>query len=269
MTISATGQDYGKRVLCTVLLVFFLPAFVSADAAPTGREIMTWVDDRPDGDDRHAIMKMTLINKRGRQRVRELESFSKDEGRDRKSVMVFKSPADVKGTAFLSWNYDDPQKEDDKWLYMPALRKVRRISGASRNEYFMGSDFTYDDMGDRNVDEDTHTLLGEAVIDGHNCWKVASVPVDPEDMYTRKIFWVDQESLLVLKGEYYDKDGLLKNYRVHAFEQQDGIWSILRSEMDNVSRNHKTLMETHSIRYNTGLKDQLFKVSTIQRGRIL
>ncbi|PIE63725.1 MAG: outer membrane lipoprotein-sorting protein, partial [Desulfobacterales bacterium] len=80
--------------------------------------------------------------------------------------------------------------------------------------------------------------------------------------------WIDQQSHLALKGEYYDKDGLLKNYRVLAFDQQDGIWVVLHSEMDNISRNHKTFMETSSIQYDTGLKDQLFKVSTIQRGRI-
>ncbi|PIE64261.1 MAG: outer membrane lipoprotein-sorting protein [Desulfobacterales bacterium] len=251
-----------------MLLSFLLPSFVYSQETLSGKEIMTLVDERPDGDDRHSVMKMTLVNKRGRERVRELESFSKDYGKDRKSVMVFKAPADVKGTAFLSWDYDDPQKDDDKWLYMPALRKVRRISGTSRNEYFMGSDFTYDDMGDRNVDEDTHTLLGEEVIDGHTCWKIESIPVDAEDMYTRKIYWVDQQSHLVLKGDYYDKDGLLKHYRVLAFAQQDGIWVALRSEMDNVSRNHKTFMETSSIRFDTGLKDRLFKVSTIQRGRI-
>ncbi len=261
--------EHWLKVFSYGVLIFFLfPSFIHAGETPSGKEIMTLVDERPDGDDRHSKMKMTLVNKRGRKRVRELESFSKDYGKDRKSVMVFEAPADVRGTSFLSWDYDDPQKEDDKWLYMPAMRKVRRISGASRNEYFMGSDFTYDDMGDRNVDEDTHTLLGEEVVDGHRCWKVESVPVDPEDMYTRKIFWVDQQSHLVIKGEYYDKDGLLKNYRVLAFDQQDGIWVVLSSEMDNISRNHKTLMETSSIRYNTGIKDQLFKVSTIQRGRI-
>ncbi len=263
-----TGQGATKPFICLFLISFSLFPLVHAEEAPTGREIMNLVDERPDGDDRHSIMKMTLVNKRGRERVRELESFSKDYGKDKKAVMVFKAPADVKGTAFLSWDYDDPQREDDKWLYMPALRKVRRISGASRNEYFMGSDFTYDDMGDRNIDEDTHTLLGEEVVDGHKCWKVESIPVDPEDMYTRKIFWVDQKSHLVLKGEYYDKDGLVKNYRVLTFDQQDGIWVVLKSEMDNVSRNHKTLMETSSIRYNTGIKDQVFKVSSLQRGRI-
>ncbi len=244
-----------------------LPCAVSGQDL-TGRQIMILENERPDGDDRRSLMKMILINKRGRQRRREMESFSKDYGKDKKSVMVFKKPADVKGTAFLAWDYDDPNKEDDKWLYMPALKKVRRISGSSKNEYFMGSDFTYDDMGDRQVDEDTHTLLGEETVDGRVCWKIESIPVDKDDMYTRKIFWVDQEAHLVLKAEYYDKDGLIKIYRTLDFKRHDGFWTIFRSEMDNVSRNHKTVMETGSMRYNTGIKDGLFKVSAIQRGRI-
>ncbi|NCC94191.1 MAG: outer membrane lipoprotein-sorting protein, partial [Opitutae bacterium] len=143
---------------------------------------------------------------------------------------------DVRGTVFLNWEYEQPDREDDKWLYMPALKKERRISGASKNEYFMGTDFTYDDMGDRNVDEDTHTLLGEERLRDRDCWKIEAIPVDPEDMYTRRVLWVDKEANLILQGEYYDKDGLVKVYRALDVRQENGIWTTFRSEMDNVSR---------------------------------
>lgn len=240
-----------------------------ADQKPmTGREVMVLEEERPDGDDRTSVLKMTLINKRGSKRVREISSYSKDYGKDKKSVMVFDRPADVKGTAFLSWEYDDPSREDDKWLYMPAMKKVRRISGASKNEYFMGSDFTYDDMGDRNVDEDSHKLLGEESVDGHLCWKVESVPIDPDDMYTRKVIWVSRDMHMVLKAEYYDKDGLLKVYRVLDFGRVGGFWTHRHSEMENVVRKHRTVMEFSAIQYDTGLEDGLFKVSSIQRGRV-
>ncbi len=136
------------------------------------------------------------------------------------------------------------------------MKKVRRISGASKNEYFMGTDYTYDDMGDRNVDEDTHTLLGEEQVDGRECWKVESIPVDPEDMYTRKVLWIDKISYLTLKGEYYDKDGLIKKYHALDVRQQDGIWQIFRSEMDNVSREHKTIMEISKMEFDTGVDDK-------------
>ncbi len=232
----------------------------------SGRDIMLLESNRPDGDDRHMLMTMRLVNRRNRERVRTVESFSKDFGKDRKSVMMFQQPADVRGTMFLSWEYDTPDREDDKWLYMPAMKKVRRISGSSRNEYFMGTDYTYDDMGDRNVDEDTHTLLGNEQVDGWNCWKVESVPVDPEDMYTKKVFWVDKKSHMIVKGEYYDKDGLVKTYQALDVRQQDGIWMTFRSQMDNISRQHKTIMEINKMDFNTGVSDKVFRVATIQRG---
>ncbi len=257
-----------RGLLLFLIVVFCSLAFVAHGEELNGRQIMVLADERPDGDDRHSTMKMTLVNKRGRKRVREVENYSKDYGKDKKSVMVFQRPADVKGTAFLSWDYDEAAREDDKWLYLPAMKKVRRISGASSNEYFMGTDFTYDDMGDRNVDEDTHTLLGSEVIDGCDCWKVESIPVDKADMYTRKVIWIDKQAHISRKVEYYDKDGLLKIFRVLDCKKQDGFWTVFKSEMDNVSRKHKTIMEIFSVKYNTGIRDSLFKVSTIQRGRI-
>lgn len=256
-------------LLASTMLFFAGQDMLQAETAQTtGRDVMVMEDERPDGDDRTSVMKMTLVNKRGSKRVREVSSYSKDYGKDKKSVMVFERPADVKGTAFLSWEYDDPSREDDKWLYMPAMKKVRRISGASKNEYFMGSDFTYDDMGDRHVDEDTHTLLGEEEVDGQLCWKVESVPLDPDDMYTRKVLWVSKVAHMVLKAEYYDKDGLLKVYRVVDFGKEGGFWTVRHSEMENVIRNHKTVMEFSAMQYDTGLGDKLFRVSSIQRGRI-
>ena len=126
-----------KKTLCALLCSTVLfPAgqniIFAGPAGVTGRDVMVMEDERPDGDDRTSVMKMTLVNKRGSKRVREVSSYSKDYGKDKKSVMVFDRPADVKGTAFLSWEYDDPSREDDKWLYMPAMKKVRRISGASK-----------------------------------------------------------------------------------------------------------------------------------------
>lgn len=249
------------------LLMLFRPTALPAQEF-SGREIMTLVYDRADGEDRTATITMTLVNRRGSQRVRTVQSFSKDYGPDRKSVMVFQEPADVRGTAYLAWDYEDAGREDDKWLYIPSIRKARRISGASRNEYFMGTDFTYDDMGRRAVDEDTHTLLGEETVLEHPCWKIESIPVDKDDLYTRKVFWVSQRAHLVMQGEYYDRDGLIKTYKALDVREQDGFWTLMRSEMDNVSREHKTVMESAEVRYDSGLEDSLFQVSTIERGRV-
>ncbi len=235
---------------------------------PTGRDIMTLVYDRDDGEDRSSVITMTLVNKRGSTRVRKVTSYSKDYGRDKKSVMIFNEPADVRGTCFLSWEYDDPDREKDKWLYMPAMRKTRRISGASKNEYFMGTDFTFDDMGKRNVEKDTHTLLGEERVMDHDCWRVRSVPVDKDDLYTERIIWVSKDAHMTIKAEYFDKDGLVKTYMAREFGLQDGFWTLYESEMDNVSRSHRTVMRMADVRYDTGVDDSLFRVSTIERGRL-
>lgn len=252
--------------LCTLLIgMFFSVSWVHAQDI-SGRDIMVLVDECPDGDDRISELSMTLINRRGRKRIRQVVSWRKDYGKDTRKLMRFKKPADVAGTAFLSWDYDDPDKDDDRWLYMPALRNTRRISGEATNDYFMGTDFTYDDMGDRNVDEDTHRLLREETLEGVDCWVVESVPVDPTDMYTKKINWIDKEKDLPLKTEYYDKDGHLKTYTVDTVEKIGGFWTVTAMRMENNVEHHTTLMTFRDVRYDTGLKDSQFKVNALTRG---
>ncbi|NKN33286.1 outer membrane lipoprotein-sorting protein [Marichromatium bheemlicum] len=237
-------------------------------AAPTGEEIMTRVDQRPDGEDRRSTMVMELINSNGSTRVRRMLVLSKDDGPDTRKVMALQSPPDVKGTAFLTWEYDDIARDDDRWLYLPALKRVRRIMGESRNDAFMGSDFTYDDLGDRSVEEDTHTLIGEERLDGHDCWVVESVPRGDDELYVRKQVWVRQDADLPIKVEFYDHRGLLKVLRVLEARQQDGFWVQFRTEMHNVQQDHRTLMTIEEIAHDTGLRDALFEVSAIQRGHL-
>ncbi|MCP4118461.1 MAG: outer membrane lipoprotein-sorting protein [Desulfobacteraceae bacterium] len=259
-----------RRFLFILVTGFILVAgFLPLDAlAVTGREVMVMVDERDDGNDRKSVVEMTLVNHRGKKRVRKMLSYSKDYGKDAKKLMYFQKPMDVKGTSFLSWEYDNPGTDDDKWLYMPALRKVRRISGKSTKDYFMGSDFTYDDMGDRNVDEDTHTLKGEEVAQGADCWVVESVPVDDDDNYDKKIVWVRKDAAVVVKAEYYDSQGLIKTFLVHDLKKQDNIWTIFEMEMNNPREDHTTIMKMMNVEYNIGVKDGFFKVATISRGVI-
>lgn len=247
----------------SLLCLFFTTPALAADATA----IMQQVYNRAEGEDRTSTMTMTLENKQGRQRVRSLMSYSKNYGPDRKSIMMFQAPGDVKGTIFLSWEYDDPKHEDDKWLYMPAMKKDRRISGNSRNEYFMGSDFTYDDMGRRHPSKDRYTFLGEEQFMGHDCWKIEAVPIEPET-YTKRVLLVGKDANLILKGEYFDKDGLEKVFEAKEVRKIDGFWTMLTSQMTNLSREHKTLLHTQDMQYNKGLDDGLFTVTTLQRGRL-
>ncbi len=138
-------------IFVLTLLVAAIPFAFAED--PEARAIMEKVDARDEGDNQTSIMEMILIDKRGNQRVRRIATFSKDKTEDTFRLMFFQHPADVKDAAFLTWDYDDPNRDDDQWLYLPALRKTKRIASRDKSGSFMGSDLTYSDMTDRNLED--------------------------------------------------------------------------------------------------------------------
>lgn len=258
-----------KRIILASLVVL---AFAATARAQTGREIAQKVKDRPDGDTRQSELVMKLINKRGAVRERKLISYSIDVGKgkkDRKSIMFFQYPGDVKGTGFLTWDYDEPDKDDDKWLYLPAMKKTRRISGSSaKQDYFMGSDFTYDDMGSRNVDEDTHKLLGEEEIDGHKCWKLESTPKDKREIYSKKIAFIRQDCLIAVRVEYYDKmENLHRRLELSDIAKVAGFWVAQKLHMTNVQTEHQTILEIKNPKYDLPMEETKFNVTTLEKGR--
>lgn len=252
-------------LLAFVLLV--IPSFAGAEEL-TGADVIMKMRMRPDGEDRKGTVSMTLVNRRGAKRVRVMEQTAKDYGMDRKAIIVFKEPADVRGTKFLSWTYDAPGRDDDKWLYIPSMKKVRRISGSANNDFFMGSDFTYDDidMGRRNVSKDTHTYLGEDMRGVYECWKVESFPVDRDDPVRRRVLWVDKKTCIPVYLEYYTDQGLSRVYEVLELQQQQGFWNVKSARMRNLETEHQTLMEFSPFVYDSGVDDNLFQVAVLQRG---
>jgi outer membrane lipoprotein-sorting protein len=258
-----------RKIITTAFLTLM---FIVGQALgqTTGKEIMLKVDQQPDGDTRKSIMKMELINKRDRKRVRSMNSYSKDYGKDKKSIMFFQEPADVKGTGFLTWDYHEEDKNDDRWLYLPAMKKTRRINGSSaKKEYFMGSDFTYDDMGNRNVDEDNHQLLRSEIIKDHECWVIESVPKDQSELYSKRILWVRQDNYMVSRVEYYDKQGeMMKELEVNDMKLTEGYWTSTMMTMSNHQREHRTIIYIESIEYDLPVDDNLFTVNALERGYI-
>jgi len=233
----------------------------------SARDIITKVYNRPTGDDMTSMLTMTLTNKSGKQRIRKIKQFTKDFGKVEKSIMFFTSPADVKNTSFMNWSYDDASKNDDMWIYLPALKKVKRISSDSKSDYFMGSDFTYDDLGDRKVDDDTHSILREETIKGVKYWVIKSVSKDEDYMYSKTIAWIRQDNYIGLKKEFYDEDGdLLKILHVKKFEKISGFNIITSSEMENVQKNHKTSMKLSTVKINTGIAASQFSERMMMRG---
>jgi len=233
----------------------------------TGREIVEKVYNLPTGDDQTSNLTMTLINKSGKERIRIIKQFTKEMGDVEKSIMFFQSPADVKNTSFMSWTYDDESKSDDQWIYLPALKKTKRISSDSKSDYFMGSDFTYDDLGDRKLDDDTHELVGEETIDGVDYYVVISTPKDEEYMYSKTKTWVRKDNFIGLKKEFYDEDeDLLKILKIKKFEDISGFLVITSSEMENVQKNHRTTMVLDNVEINTNISSSKFSERMMARG---
>ncbi len=233
----------------------------------TGLEVMQKVYDRPTGNDMEATLTMTLINAQGDERVRIIKQYIRDFGDVEKTIMFFISPADVKNTSFMNWSYDEEGRDDDQWIYLPALKKIKRISSDSKGDYFMGSDFTYDDLGDRKPSEDNHTILRSEQVDGLDCYVVESIPKDEDYMYSKTITWVVKDRWYGIKKEFYDEDGeLLKILTLKKAEKIKGYWIIADVEMHNIQKDHKTDMALSDIKIDVGIPKSKFTTRMMKRG---
>lgn len=233
----------------------------------TGLDIIQKVYNRPTGDDMKGDLTMIIENARGNQRVREIKQYVKNFGDLEKKIMFFNAPADVRNTSFMNWSYSEGNRGDDQWIYLPALKKVKRISSDSKSDYFMGSDFTYDDLGDRQPLEDTHTLLREETLDGQETYVVESIPKDEEYMYSRTVTWIVKDSWIGLKKEFYDEDeDLLKILSVNEQLESAGVIILTNVKMTNVQSGQSTVMSFSNVEINTGLADNTFTERIMRRG---
>jgi outer membrane lipoprotein-sorting protein len=181
--------------------------------------------------------------------------------------MFFLSPADVKNTSFMNWSYDEEGKDDDQWIYLPALKKTKRISSDSKSDYFMGSDFTYDDLGDRHPTQDTHKILREETVDGKDCYVIESVPKDDDYMYSKTITWIIKDKWVGVKKEFYDEDDdLLKILSIKNTEEIKGFLIITNSVMNNIQKKHKTVIKLTNVKINTGISKSKFTERMMTRG---
>jgi hypothetical protein len=265
-----------KFTIFIVWTLIGLMAFMGtahADDA-TAREIMQKVQDRDDGDNRTAEMAMILIDKKGKQRQRRLQTFMKDKGEDTYSMMFFLHPADVKDTAFLTYDYDDPGRDDDQWLYLPALRKTKRIATSDKSGSFMGSDLNYSDMTDRKLEDYDFFLKKEMAVDGHKVWVIESIPrsekVMDETGYSKSLLFVRQDIYYIVRGvSWVHNKSYLKYMEVKALEKIEGIW--VGTEMHVWKRLgkqtiHKTILRLNNVKFDQSLDFDMFTTRRMESG---
>lgn len=255
-----------KCALPLLIIEFFLLTWPQLSTAIDGNAIARMVYDRNDGDTQYSWTEMQLIDKRGKMKRRTLVSVSKDFGQQRKTYTRFSSPANIKGTVFLVWENQD--RDDDQFLYLPALRRIRRIVSRQKKSRFVNSDFTYEDMQRKKPEESHHRLLRTVKYENRDCWVVESIPKKGTSQYKRWVSWIDKEYLLPRKVEYYSRKGkLLKQYQGANIKKIDTIWTIHDIEMHDFKKRHTTRMKVKKVRYNRKVKDIIFKRAFIMKGR--
>ncbi|TNF86835.1 MAG: outer membrane lipoprotein-sorting protein [Gammaproteobacteria bacterium] len=251
-----------------VIAFFASPALVFAQSAEEkGLEIAKAADAYDQGfTDFTANMVMTLKNKKGETssrliRIRTLEV----EGDGDKSLSIFDEPADVKGTKMLTYSHG--LEPDDQWLYLPALKKVKRISSRNKSGPFMGSTFAYEDLGSQEVEKYTYRYLRDEACGEWTCHVIERFPAYKFSGYTRQIAWIDTEGYRLVRAEFYDrKKALLKTLTAGDFKQYLGhYWRPGTMDMVNHQTGKSTLLEWKDYEFKTGLTERDFRSQTLKR----
>lgn len=212
------------------------------------------------GDDGVAEVQMTLKDKKGKERVRTFTMLRKDytEGGEQRYYTYFKEPTDVSRMTFMVWK--NPEKNDDRWIYIPSLDLVKSIAANDKQSSFVGSDFTYEDVSGRHWSEDSHSLEREESFEGKDAYVIKSAPVEKKSAsYAYRLSWIDKASFLPLKEEYYNaKDEIVRVFKSEEMKEMDGILTVTKRSMTDTKKGHTTVVAFSDIKYNTGVKDDLF-----------
>ena len=250
-----------KRFMRTLVLVGSLVLSVLALSATsvaadiTGKQIIENVDNAPVADDARLLMTMTLINDKDQSIERQMWSWKLG---TTETALVFLAPDDVKGTAFLT--IELPDYSNDMWLYLPSLGLTKHIDADSKTQNFMGSDFTYDDMGHRDISDYDYEILREETYDGNHVYVVKATPHDPQEAgYGHMVSWIRDDIWKPVKVEYYDLSGELEKVQTNSkIEEIDGYWAVTEMVMENVQTEHKTIVAMTKIEVNTGVPAEVF-----------
>ncbi len=255
---------------CLLAILSLLPlSLIAATPAETGLEIAVEADRRDTGfQDFQAELNMLLRNRHGEESLREMRSKVLEVVEDGdKTLIVFDRPRDVKGTALLTFSHKIGW--DDQWLYLPALKRVKRIASKNKSGPFMGSEFAYEDLASQEVEKYTYEYLRDETYEGMDCFVLERDPVDKYSGYTRQVVWIDKAEYRPQRIEYYDrKNVLLKTLVFEDYQQYLGqYWRADRMFMENHQTGKSTLLTWKLYRFRTGLKDTDFNKNALKRAK--
>ncbi len=255
-------------------LVATVPFSRADQALPSGEEIVRRVNARDEGESVVRTWTMELVEKDGSTRARTLRSYRRRFGDEKRSVLFFEEPPNVKGTALLTFDYADPARADDQWLYLPALRKSRRVALSDRGRAFLGTDFSFEDVKREtqlSPSDYTWHALGEENVDGHRCFVVEAAPIDErvarELGHGRVRIRVDAEIWIPRFAEYWDLAGApQKTIRLSDIAQVQEIWTAQRIDAEDLATGHRTTLQFRGIDYRASIPEELFSEAALRRG---
>ncbi len=254
--------------LITALLSAPLLAFAET-AEEKGLAIAVEADRRDTGfEDFTANMVMELRNKQGDVSIRTIRLQTLEvKGDGDKSMSIFDKPADVSGTAFLTFSH--AIKPDEQWLYLPALKRVKRINSKNKSGPFMGSEFAYEDLASQEIEKYTYKYLRDEPLNGVDCFVIERYPAYEHSGYTRQLVWVNKDKYVAEKIEFYDrKNDLLKTLVNSGYQQYLGqYWRASEMIMENHQTGKSTILKWQNYQFKTGLEDKDFSRNSLKRAR--
>jgi len=253
-------------IVALVASSFCIPHQLRAQKDLTPREIQKRSLDVTKIDGTESLNTMLIVNEKGRERVRKVATITKlyDNGETEKKLIRFISPADVKGTGFLTFDYDE--KDDDKWIYLPALRKTRRIISSENAKSFMGSEFSYADMTMPKLDDYTYRLMGEQKVFDEDCYELEIIPVnsevEDENGFSKKIVYISKKNFTQRKAIYFDlygdKEKVMHIKSVVEVDKAKHKYSNQLIEIENVQNGRKSTFTQNKIQFNPTIPDEYF-----------
>jgi hypothetical protein len=254
-----------NKIVIWASILALLP-FLSWSNELTGRNIAIKMDVVDKSLDSKKAASM-VINRKGKKLVRKMEIRNKKYGPDERSLIKFIEPPDVRGIMYLTWSYEDIERDDDMWVFLPSESLIRRISGGGKKGSFMRSDFANEDIEKREVDDDEHRLLRSEKFSGADCYVMERIAKKQKDTnYSKRIVWVRKDIWLPVKIEYYNKRGKhFKTAIYGGYTEIKGIWTVTRIMVETPRKGSKTLMQYDNVDYNIGLSDSLFEQSNLKR----
>jgi len=253
-----------KKLALFALLVCAALAVYAQDA----ESIVRASRDRIQSDTISTRSRMVIRARDGTTSERLIDQYSKDGPRGSRNVIVFQKPESVAGTRFLTM--ETPSGTDDRWIFLPALGRVRRIAASEGSGSFMGTDFSYDDVSSasRSADLDTHTLLREETLDGTACYVIQSVSKDNSYQYSRVIQWIAKSTLITMKIELYDKrNTLVKIAEMSGLKDVQGRLTVTETKMTTLAAGTSTTITMDIIKYDDPIPESVFTTAYLETGR--